>query len=146
MVVGLVQLFDPSLITDSVDLGDRPEWGDVIFAVVVASVALTGIEAASGLAGDLRVGRRGLRRVTMATSAVALVLFVGVSAVALMAVPVENGVTELGGNLIEAPLLGVVAEFDPPWLAEAFALRGRRDRARWCRARPSTRRCSASAG
>jgi APA family basic amino acid/polyamine antiporter len=120
MVVGYVQLFDLSLITDSVDPGDSPEWADVLFSVVIASVALTGIEAASGLAGDLRVGRRGLKRVTVAAAAVALVVFVGVSGVALMAVPVENGATDLGGNLIEAPLLGVVDEFDPAWLAEVF--------------------------
>ena len=120
MIVGYAQLFDLSLITDSIELGEAPEWDELIFAMVIASVALTGIEAASGLAGDIRVGRRGLRRVTFAAAAVALGLFVGVSGVALMAVPVENGATDLGGALIEAPLLGVVTEFDPSWLGEAF--------------------------
>jgi len=60
IVVGVVQLFDLSLLTDSIELGATPGWDDVVFAVVIAAVALTGIEAASGLAGDLRVGRRGL--------------------------------------------------------------------------------------
>jgi basic amino acid/polyamine antiporter, APA family len=103
-----------------VDLGRTPEWDDAIFATVIAAVGLTGIEAASGLAGDLRVGRRGLRRVVRLAAAGVLVLFVGLSAVALMAVPVVDGSTELGGDLIEAPLLGVVSEFEPNWLAEAF--------------------------
>ena len=118
--VGIVQLFDLSLLTDSVELGESPRWEDIIFATVIAGVALTGIEAASGLAGDLRVGRRGLKRVVRLAGAGVLVLFVGLSAVALMAVPVQNGATELGGRLIEAPVLGVVSEFEPGWLAEAF--------------------------
>ena len=118
--VGMVQLFDLSLLTGSVELGQSPRWEDFIFATVIAGVALTGIEAASGLAGDLRVGRRGLRRVVRLSGVGLLVLFVGLSAVALMAVPVENGATELGGRLIEAPVLGVVSAFDPGWLAESF--------------------------
>ena len=121
VVIGLIQLFDVALITDTVELGTDPEWDDLVFAAVIAAVALTGIEAASGLAGDLRVGRRGLKRfVTVATIGVLLV-FLGMSAVALMAVPVENGATELGGQLKEAPVLGVVGEFDPAWLAEGLS-------------------------
>ena len=120
IVVGVVQLFDLSLLTDSVVLGEAPQWDDAIFACVIAAVALTGIEAASGLAGDLRVGRGALRRVVSVSAAGVLLLFVGLSAVALMAVPVEGGATELGGDLIEAPLLGVVSQFEPDWLATAF--------------------------
>ncbi|MBA2440029.1 MAG: amino acid permease, partial [Thermoleophilaceae bacterium] len=101
IVVGSVQLFDLALLTDSIELWETPEWNDVVFAGVIAAVALTGIEAASGLAGDLRVGRRGLRRVVRVAAAGVLVLFVGISVVALMAVPVVDGSTELGGTLIE---------------------------------------------
>ena len=61
---------------DSVELGEAPNWEDVIFALGVASVALIGVEAASGLAGEMRVGRRGLRRVVLVSIAAALVLFV----------------------------------------------------------------------
>ena len=57
------QNWDPAAITDSVDLGSAPEWDQLLFATVVAGVALIGVEAASGLAGEVRVGRRGLRRV-----------------------------------------------------------------------------------
>ena len=118
--VGVVQLFDLSLLTDSVELGETPKWEDAIFAGVIAAIAVTGIEAASGLAGDFRVGTHGLRRVVSLSAAGVLVLFVGISVVALMAVPVEGGATELGGSFIEAPLLGVVSEFDPGWLATGF--------------------------
>ncbi|MGI8945849.1 MAG: amino acid permease [Thermoleophilaceae bacterium] len=120
IVVGSVQLFDLSLLTEATELGESPAWEDVVFAAVIAAVALTGIEAASGLAGELRVGGRGLRRVVRVAAAGIVVLFVGISAVALMAVPVVDGSTELGGALIEAPVLGVVSQFEPGWLAESF--------------------------
>ncbi|MDQ3433194.1 MAG: amino acid permease, partial [Actinomycetota bacterium] len=101
-VIGAAQFFDLSLITDSVDVGSAPEWKDLAFAAVVATVACTGIEAASALAGELRVGRLGLRRVVAVGAASVLVLFAGFSAVALMAQPVVEGATPLGGSLVEA--------------------------------------------
>jgi basic amino acid/polyamine antiporter, APA family len=106
-------------IVDSVELGQTPDWDDAIFASVVAAVALMGVEAASGLAGEVRVGRRGLRRVVIASATVALVLFVAVSAAGLMAQPVQGGQTALGGAYIEAPVLGIVAPYDPGWLMDA---------------------------
>lgn len=118
--VGVAQLFDLSLVTDTIDVGVRPELDELLFSVVVATVACTGIEAASGLAGDLRVGRRGLRRVVIVSSAVVVVVFAGISLIALMAVPVEEGGTELGGGFVEAPVLGVVSAFEPAWLADGF--------------------------
>jgi len=119
-VVGLVQLFDLALITDSVDLGTSPAIDDFIFAAVIAGVACTSIEAASGLAGDLGAGRRGLRRVVTVSGATALFLYAGISVVALMAQPVEGGVTSLGAAFVEAPMLGVVSAFEPEWLSRAL--------------------------
>jgi basic amino acid/polyamine antiporter, APA family len=117
--VAFAQFFDAGAIVDSVDLGKTPKWEDAIFAAVVASVAVMGVEAASGLAGEVRVGRRGLRRVVIATASVTLVLFVAVSAAGLMAQPVQNGQTALGEQFIEAPVLGIVAAYDPNWLMDA---------------------------
>ena len=117
VIVGLAQLWEPSLLTDA---GPAPEWEDLVFAAVIATVACTGIEAASGLAGELRVGREGLRRVVEAASVGVLVMFVGVSLVALMAVPVQGGTTQLGEAFVDAPVLGVVGALDPGWLAEGL--------------------------
>ena len=121
IATGAAQFFDLSLVTDSVDVGDTPPVDDLLFAAVVATVACTGIEAASGLAGDIRVGRRGLRRVVWVSALAVIGLFAGMSLIALMALPVgADGSTALAGAFIDAPVLGVVNEFDPPWLAEAF--------------------------
>jgi APA family basic amino acid/polyamine antiporter len=117
--IALAQNWDPAAITDSIDLGAAPGWDGFLFATVVAAVALVGVEAASGLAGEVRVGRRGLRRVVLVTSGTALVLFVGVSIAALMAQPVTDGQTALGGRFAEAPVLGLVAAFEQDWLRHA---------------------------
>jgi basic amino acid/polyamine antiporter, APA family len=120
MGVGFATLFDLGLIVDSIDLGSRPEWQDVLFAAVVATLACTGIEAASGLAGELRVGKRGLRRVVAVGTGTVFLLLGGMSVVALMAVPVAGSTTALGTEFAASPVLGVVSSFDPEWLAEAF--------------------------
>ena len=48
-----------------------------------------------------------------------LVLYVAVSVIALMAVPVGVEGTALGGAFIDDPVLGVVSAFEPAGLAEA---------------------------
>jgi APA family basic amino acid/polyamine antiporter len=118
-VIALAQNWDPSSIVDSVELGADPEWDEFLFATVVAGVALVGVEAASGLAGEVRVGRRGLRRVVGVTAITALVLFVVVSVAALMALPVVGGETALGDQWAGAPVLGVATQFHPDWLNDA---------------------------
>ena len=119
LVVGTVQLFDLALISDSIDLGSMPAVDDLVFAMVIATVACTGIEAASGLAGDVKVRRADLRRVALVGAGSVLVLYVAVSVIALMAVPVGADGTALGGRYIDAPVLGVVSAFEPAGLAEA---------------------------
>jgi APA family basic amino acid/polyamine antiporter len=120
MAVGFATLFDAGLILDSIHLGTTPQWDDLVFAVVVATIACTGIDTASGLAGELRVGGGGLRRVVLIGAGAAFVLLVGISVLALMAVPVEGGTTALGNRFVEAPVLGVVSAFDPAWTADGF--------------------------
>jgi len=98
-------------------VASMPLWTDFVFAAIVASVAMTGIEAASGLAGEVRPRARELRRVVMVVAATALVLFLGVSIVALA---VTGSGAALGGGYLEAPVLGIVAGFEPPALAQGF--------------------------
>ena len=132
IVSGLVfaQLFDIGLLFDTVDLGTSPTWEGILFSTVIATGAMIGIEAASGLAGEVRVGRKGLRRFVIVTAVAAVVLLVGVSAAALMAVPVEGGETALSSTFEQAPVLGMASALDPEWLRKAATLRRGRDRRR----------------
>ena len=73
VLVGVVAAvaWDTGALTDSVELGSRPEWVELAFAMVVAGIALTGIEAASGLAGEIRPNRREMKRVIAASTVTA---------------------------------------------------------------------------
>jgi APA family basic amino acid/polyamine antiporter len=120
VVIGLATEFHPGRVIDSIELGKVPEWHELWFAAVLATVAFLGIEAASGLASEVQVPRRGLRRLAVIAGTVPVIVLVGISAVAVMAVPVVNGATVLGGQYVDAPLLGVVSSFDPDWVARLF--------------------------
>lgn len=120
LVVGLMLFSDPHAATDTIHLGSTPRWDDLIFGLVVATVALTGIEAASGFAGDVQAATRELRRLVMIGTLVVLIVFVGVSAVGVMAVPVHGDATALGTQYANAPVLGIVDQFDPAWLKDLF--------------------------
>ncbi|MDQ3719772.1 MAG: universal stress protein [Actinomycetota bacterium] len=120
IAVGLATVSDLGLITDSIDLGRSPRLEDLIFATTLAAAAATGIEAASGLAGEVRVGRRGLRRFVALSGAAVFLMLGGVAVVALMAVPVTGGATALGERFVEMPVLGVVSTFEPRWTADGL--------------------------
>jgi APA family basic amino acid/polyamine antiporter len=116
VVVGVVQVFDFGKISDSIHLGSTPTWNNLLVGAVIATVALTGIEAASGLAGELRMRGPDLKRLVVLGTLTVLVWFVCISIIALMALPVVDGHTALGGKDLEAPILGVVTAFSPDWL------------------------------
>jgi APA family basic amino acid/polyamine antiporter len=114
VVLGLALVFSFAKVLDPIDLGSSPTWTNVVFALTIAGAAAsTGLEASSGLAGEVRIGRRGLRRLVGARIATVLFLYVGVSLVALAALPVVHGHTALGGRYQDAPLLGVVSTYEP---------------------------------
>jgi basic amino acid/polyamine antiporter, APA family len=123
VVAGVAVAFDPGLLTQELDLFTSPSAEDVVYAAVIATVALAGIEAASNLAPDLEWTPAELRRVAT-TTAIVPVLYAAMAAVALMAVPVTQGPdgpkTQLAGRFIEEPILGVVMSFDPAWLADGM--------------------------
>jgi APA family basic amino acid/polyamine antiporter len=120
VVVGLFQFNDYGALVDSVDLGTTPTWEELALGAIVAGVALTGIESASGLAGELRVGRRGLKRVGAVAGVGVLAIFVGMALLAVLALPVQHGASALSEEFIEAPVVGVAGQFDPGWLGDTL--------------------------
>jgi basic amino acid/polyamine antiporter, APA family len=118
-LIGFAEYWDPGAIRTSIDLGTAPRWEDLIFACGIATVIAVGVEAASGLAGEIRVGRRGLRRVVLVTIGVTVVLSLLVSVAALMATPVVGDRTALGSTYIEAPVLAIVSSYEPGVVLDA---------------------------
>ncbi|HUR85088.1 MAG TPA: amino acid permease [Solirubrobacteraceae bacterium] len=120
IVFGAFLVVDVDALTSSIDLGTTPRWSDLIFAVTISTVAFTCLEAASGLAGEVHVGRSGLRRLIASASASVLVIYVGISLLAVSALPVTPGSSPLQGEAINAPVIAIVGTFDPGWLADLF--------------------------
>jgi basic amino acid/polyamine antiporter, APA family len=108
---GLALIFDPDVLTSPSMIGGTPSLEDLVFAFPLVIVAFSGLDASSGLAGQVAIGRRGLRRLIGVRLLAALVPYVGIALVASTALPDEPG-----KSWIEAPMLGVVDEFSQPWL------------------------------
>ncbi|HWH19963.1 MAG TPA: universal stress protein, partial [Solirubrobacterales bacterium] len=71
---------------------------------------------------DIEVSRLDLKRIASLGAVAVPLVYAGMAAIALMAVPVVAGPhgpeTALGGQYIQDPVLGVVSAFHPHWLAE----------------------------
>ncbi|MET0558500.1 MAG: amino acid permease [Solirubrobacterales bacterium] len=124
IVVGALVVLHPDRLTDQLDLFTSPSFRDVVYAFVVAMLAYAGIEAASDLAPDINVNRRDLKRIASLGAIAVPLVYAGMAAIALMAVPVVAGPsgpeTALGSQYVEEPVLGVVSAFHPHWVAEGM--------------------------
>jgi APA family basic amino acid/polyamine antiporter len=120
VVLGLVLFFDPHTLLAPIHLGSAPSWSGLTFALTVAVISFTSLESASGLAGEVRISRRGLKRLVGSTTATVLFLYVGIALVAMTALPVHAGHTELATRYLNAPMIGVVKYVHPHWLAQAL--------------------------
>ncbi len=117
VVVGVVLVLDPDLLVRQIDLGTAPTVTDFLIAIPVGMVAYTGIETISNMAEEARdYGHtipRGMGLVVVAV----FVIYAFLPAVALSAMPVQDGETALAlskeeGGYADDPILGVVANID----------------------------------
>ncbi|MGH2743101.1 MAG: amino acid permease [Thermoleophilaceae bacterium] len=117
VVLGLVLVFSPDTLVDNVDLWTSPELSDFLIAIPVGMVAYTGIETISNMAEEARdYGKtipRGMAGVVVAVFAI----YAFLPAVALSALPVQDGETRLAlpkeeGGYADDPILGVVENIE----------------------------------
>jgi APA family basic amino acid/polyamine antiporter len=122
--VGALAVLHPDRLTDQIDLFSNPTLEDIVYSSVVAMLAYAGIEAASDLAPDIDVRPRDLKRIVSLGAVAVPLVYAGMAAIALMAVPVVAGPqgpeTPLGNEFVENPVLGVVSAYDPAWLADTM--------------------------
>lgn len=122
--VGALVVMHPDRLTAELDLFSDPSFRDIVYAAVVAMLAYAGIEAASDLAPEIEVSRKDLKRVASLGAVAVPLVYAGMAAIALMAVPVVGGPdgpqTALGNEFVEEPVLGVVSAFEPAWVADTM--------------------------
>jgi len=124
ILVGVLAVFHPERLTDQVHLFTSPSFHNIVYAAVVAMLAYAGIEAASDLAPDINVNPRDLKRIVSVGALAVPLVYAGMAAIALMAVPVVAGPhgphTALGSEFVEAPVLGVVSAYHPVWVSDTM--------------------------
>jgi APA family basic amino acid/polyamine antiporter len=112
VVLGLALLFEPDVLTHPSQIAGTPRFEDVVFAFPLVLVAFSGIDASSGLAGQVAIGRKGLRRLIGVRLIAAVVPYVGIALVASSVLP------QTGGRWVEAPMVGIADAFQQAWLSD----------------------------
>ena len=120
VVLGLVLFFDPHTLLAPIHLGSAPTWSGFVFALTIAAIAFTSLESAAGLAGEVRISRAGLRRLVGSGTATVVLGYVGIAVVAVTALPVHDGHTELATRYLNDPVIGIVTQMHPHWLAQSL--------------------------
>jgi basic amino acid/polyamine antiporter, APA family len=111
VALGFALVFSPSDLSQGVDLGVDPTWGDLAFALPVAMLAYTGLETVANLASETREPGRTLPRSLFVGIGAVVAVSVAVAIVGVAAYPAEGGTTALGKEWLRAPLVGIVAAF-----------------------------------
>jgi basic amino acid/polyamine antiporter, APA family len=120
VVLGLALFFNPHTLLHPIHLGKAPTWSGLVFALTVAVISFTSLESASGVAGEVRISRGSLKRMVASGTATVVFLYVGIALVAVTALPVHGGHTELAGRYLNAPMIGVVEHVHPHWLEQGL--------------------------
>jgi basic amino acid/polyamine antiporter, APA family len=120
VVLGLALFFNPHTLVNQIHLGSAPKWSDLIFALTVAAISFTSLESAAGLAGEVKISRSALKRLVGSGTLTITVVYVGIALVAVTALPVHNGHTELATRYLNDPVVGLVAHMRPHWLAHTL--------------------------
>jgi APA family basic amino acid/polyamine antiporter len=120
VILGLILVFHPSHLIHAVHFGSSPSVSGLAFALPVGVIAFAGLESASGLAAEVMATPRQIKRLVAYSSAAIVIVYVGIAVIGIAALPVRGGLTMLGSEHIDAPLLGIAEAFHPKWLADVL--------------------------
>jgi basic amino acid/polyamine antiporter, APA family len=114
VVLGLALLFEPDVLAHPAQIASVPPADDLLFAFTLAIIAFAGLDASSGLAGQVAVSRKGLKRLIAVRIPAAIVPYVGIGLVASSVLPQKAGQEQT----LEAPVLAIVNTFQQAWLRD----------------------------
>jgi len=119
MILGLFFLFSAPKILNQFSLGTNPTWPHFLYGISVAMVAYIGIEAISQMASEARDPQKSVPRAMFLTMGTTVLLYSGISVVALSAMDPKL----LSTVWVNDPIAGI-AHFIPhvhqylgPWVA-----------------------------
>jgi basic amino acid/polyamine antiporter, APA family len=116
LLLGVFLVLNFHTLINNVHLGVAPTWSDFVLSITVAMISYTGIETISNMAEEARDPRRLIPRSMRFVVMAVMVIYAGLPAVALSAMPVSNGpdgyTTDLADKFAGDPILGVVKNMD----------------------------------
>ena len=117
VAAGIFLVLSPSTLVENVDFGTSPTLANFLVAIPVGMVAYTGIETISNMAEEARDFGKTIPRSVAGVVVAVIAIYAFLPAVALSALPVEDGKTKLGlseaeGGFAGDPILGVVQSID----------------------------------
>jgi APA family basic amino acid/polyamine antiporter len=117
VILGAVLVLNPSRLVNQVHLGTAPSLSQLIFALSIAMLAYTGIETVSNMAEEATDPGNDVPRAVNLVLIAVLTVYMGISVIALSALPViyhasvVNGShyqTALGVKYAAEPVLGII--------------------------------------
>src|ERR671915_208829 len=124
VVVGVFLVFDPDALVHNLEFfGTAPTWQDFLIAIPIGTVAYTGIETISNMAGEARDEARTIPAAIKRVMIAVFVIYFTLPWVAVSALPVECdaqgqncetllGVAKEDGGYASNPMLGIVEAMD----------------------------------
>jgi APA family basic amino acid/polyamine antiporter len=116
LMLGVFLVLNFGTLIDNVHFGVAPSWSDFALSITIAMISYTGIETISNMAEEVRNPRRLIPRSMRFVVLAVMLIYSGLPAVALSAMPVTQGsdgyTTELADKFAGDPILGVVENMD----------------------------------
>jgi len=97
VILGVLLLFDVGVLSKNIIWGSVPTWGQAIYGVSFAMIAYTGIETVSNMAEEAAAPEKTIPRSITLVFLTVLIIFAGISFVALSAMPVYPIPEPVGG-------------------------------------------------
>jgi APA family basic amino acid/polyamine antiporter len=116
LLLGVFLVLNFQTLIDNVHWGVAPTWSDFFLSITIAMISYTGIETISNMAEEAREPRRLIPRSMRYVVIAVMVIYTGLPAVALSAMPVtetsDGFTTALATEFAGDPILGVVENME----------------------------------
>ncbi|MGB0871929.1 MAG: universal stress protein [Solirubrobacterales bacterium] len=110
VIVGIALVFNADTLVNNVDFGTFPTVENFLLAIPIGMIAYTGIETISNLAEEAKDYRVTIPAATKRVVFAVFVIYAVLPAVALSAMPVVDGQTELATTYAGDPIVGIVRQ------------------------------------
>jgi APA family basic amino acid/polyamine antiporter len=116
LLLGVFLVLNIETLIDNIHLWQAPTVSDFVLSITIAMISYTGIETISNLSEEAREPRRLIPRAMAFVVLAVMVIYSGLPAVALSALPVtetaDGHTTELATTYAGDPILGIVANMN----------------------------------